>query len=137
MKLKNQVVSLDIAKRLKELGVKQESLFWWDFRPKVGESKCDWHVMLEKQLENKYMAKSAFTVAELGDMLPDVIKLEKGNAYFTQEKTIEPTNKKHLWEVFYEYFYDEGGKISEQSDTEADARGKMLIYLLENKLITL
>lgn len=29
MKLENQVVSLDIAKRLKELGVKQESLFWY------------------------------------------------------------------------------------------------------------
>ena len=29
MKLENQVVSLEIAKSLKELGVKQESLFYW------------------------------------------------------------------------------------------------------------
>lgn len=29
MKLESQVVSLELAKKLKELGVKQESLFQW------------------------------------------------------------------------------------------------------------
>lgn len=30
MKLEQQVVSLELAKQLKELGVKQDSLFYWD-----------------------------------------------------------------------------------------------------------
>jgi hypothetical protein len=29
MPLENQVVSLELAKKLKELGMKQESLFYW------------------------------------------------------------------------------------------------------------
>ena len=31
MKLEDQVVSLELAKKLKELGVKQESLFYWGY----------------------------------------------------------------------------------------------------------
>ena len=30
MKLENQVVSLELAKKLKELGFEQKSLFYWD-----------------------------------------------------------------------------------------------------------
>ena len=37
MKLEQQVVSLELAKKLKELGVKQDSLFYWwgtfNYRP--------------------------------------------------------------------------------------------------------
>jgi hypothetical protein len=37
MKLEQQVVSLDLAKRLKELGVKQESYFKWNFNSAAPE----------------------------------------------------------------------------------------------------
>lgn len=64
MKLSDQVCSLDLAKRLKELGVKQDSLFYWFECPVknewiIGNPNRDW--------ENY----SAFTVAELGKLLPD------------------------------------------------------------------
>jgi len=114
MKLEDQVVSLELAKKLKELGVKQESyLHWVDIHDSwfLG-SKADY-----SRTEQERMV-SAYTVAELGEMLPQ---------YFSTTK-VEP----FLWEGSVL----EVGNIEEFSgDTEADSRAKMLIYLLENKLI--
>ena len=68
MELSKQVVSLDLAKRLKELGVKQESYFEWYHRVskkpeyRLG-SRSDWEPSYED------MFASAFTIAELGEML--------------------------------------------------------------------
>jgi hypothetical protein len=72
MKLEQQVTSLELSKQLKELGVKQESVFWWNVLFNSGET----------ELENFQRYKtsdgspcddsiSAFTVAELGEMLPE------------------------------------------------------------------
>ena len=36
MKLEDQICSLDLAKRLKELGARQESLFWWGHFVRTG-----------------------------------------------------------------------------------------------------
>src|SRR5437868_5642219 len=79
MKLEDQVTNLELSKRLKELGVKQESLFWWEFYisgdpelKRAGEQEC-----IEGESEPWYPSKdciSAFTVAELGEMLPKNIE---------------------------------------------------------------
>lgn len=111
MKLENQVVSLDLAKKLKELGVKQESLFNWYEMP--GRFGSKWRIRLSRGfLKHEYYA--AFTVAELGEML-------------------RPHLNKDIWlsgvgqaMVDAQYMID-----------EANARARMLIYLLENKLINL
>jgi len=66
MRLEDQVCSLELAKRLKELGVKQESVFRWkqhrlEYAGLTAEpeddacASCEWF--------------SAFTVAELGDKI--------------------------------------------------------------------
>lgn len=63
MKLEDQVVSLELAKRLKELEVMQESLFFW----------CDNWVHSQDSVYHSPTSSetfSAFTVAELGEMLP-------------------------------------------------------------------
>jgi hypothetical protein len=121
MKLENQVCSLELSKKLKELGVKQESLFWWF---------CDGsqaHRIIYGNTDvpmTKYTLHSAFTVAELGELLPlfvDTSKNDKGE-YYTE--TIASVLGWKDDQVFFE-------------KTEAGARAKMLIYLLENKLITL
>lgn len=121
MKLEQQVVSLELSKRLKEFGVKQESLFFWN---KYGDKwLLDKHSNSDLDKNDGY---SAFTVAELGEMLPNFVESYKSH------------DDGFNW--FCRRFVD--GDISkynalQTANTEADARAKMLIYLLENKLITL
>lgn len=122
MKLEDQVCSLELAKRLKELGVKQESLFYWhpedyaarrrDIPPKwfLVDSKC-----LHPHLRNGE-ACSAFTVGELGEILPKGFSsgfrdISAGFRCTCRSKTIRAIYGRN----------------------EADARAKMLIHLLENK----
>jgi len=70
MTLEDQVTSLEISKRLKEFGVKQESLWFW-YEPKglkVNPSLiCD---IDQDKVDNYEYSSSAFTVAELGELLP-------------------------------------------------------------------
>jgi len=82
MNIENQIVSLELARKLKELGVKQESIFWWDIETtSVMKSGLDGMPrFLETSKVDKrqrdYVRKpertiSGFTVAELGEMLPE------------------------------------------------------------------
>jgi hypothetical protein len=66
MKLEDQVVSLELAKRLKELGVKQESLFTW-YEWYENEMILFHDRSPEISGQNPY---SAFTIAELVEILP-------------------------------------------------------------------
>jgi hypothetical protein len=123
MKLENQVCSLDLAKRLKELGVKQESLFWWVWGHNVQRE------LNYGRIEDDNFA--AFTVAELGEMLPCFFKTEE-NGYVNLVIRKMADNDWHIEYVSYkEVIY----KITEVV-TEADARAKMLIYLKENNLVS-
>lgn len=124
MKLENQVVSLELAKKLKELGVKQESQFmWWKGAGEGYLRPTDWS---QFNMEPKPMYStadlrerfSAFTVAELGEML----------------STTENNNQIRDTKVFTQWGCDYETHRT-LAPTEADVRAKMLIYLLENKLI--
>ncbi|NCC70647.1 hypothetical protein EOM09_03625 [bacterium] len=122
MELEKQVCSLELAKRLKKLGVKQDSLFYWDS-----------HCIENLKTQGKYGITSdgeysAFTVAELGVMMPFII---------TRNKSIvrKFTNKNvYIYEVQYSDINQSNIFLE---DTEADARAKMLIYLLEKRLVKL
>jgi hypothetical protein len=117
------VVSFKIAKKLNKLMGERTSQFsYW----RIGKNT----VLLSSETDSgdSYICP-AFTVAELGEMLPCVIG-DKCPQLFLVIRKME------RWEVGYENpVTDISGAIYTQSDTEADARGKMLIYLLENKLI--
>lgn len=166
MKLEQQVVGLDLAKRLKELGVKQESLFAWFQEKKEHtysgysfQSEVPWELLWSSTEqasgnETKFEAVvSAFTVAELGEMLPGVIENEnaayanrrhpnKGmrNAYYVLAfGKSDPSAKEKYCDIEYvdRSVHDDVLYLdSLTADTEADARAKMLVYLIENKLIT-
>lgn len=123
MKLEDQVCSLDLAKRLKELGVKQESLFVWCHQADVN----DYGIFSSHQSEPGWdLICSAFTVAELGEMLPlkFATSREKNGGQFEYAVVSWGMNLPIKHECKY-------------AATEADARAKMLIYLIENKLVTI
>ena len=143
MKLEDQVVSLELSKKLKELGVPQESLFWWaEYRHKINQPKFQWEVT-DSTYEGDYCEYknkvSAYTVAELGEMLPLVVSQNGEDHYlncFRPCQWIEAQDKSLGWMIGYEngVFTHDEVEIQE-APTEADARAKMLIYLLENNLI--
>lgn len=146
MKLENQVVSLDLAKKLKELGVKQESQFnWWKG---IGVGRImpnDWSQfnMEPKPMYDTADVKekiSAFTVAELGEMLPIYIcdparRLSKQDkkCFSLQQRGFDEDYVDDAKPISFEVSYN-GTEVKTREDTEADARAKMLIYLLENKI---
>lgn len=120
MELSKQVTSLEISKRLKELGVLQNSLFRWtkfslSKKPKILFDPTGGFLTFSGTLEYKY---SAFTVSELGEMLPCWLRSSK-SPYADEWRGYKTDNEVWITET-----------------TEADVRGKMLIYLFENKLIT-
>lgn len=125
MKLEDQVVGLTLAKRLKELGVKQESAFMWEesesfvYGQSIGLKATLWTDDERKRDSAKYFA--AFTVAELGEMLP-------------------PGFYSYLWADSSRWgcaaFSDNNPRAeSQDAVSEADARAKMLIHLIEKGLV--
>lgn len=129
MTLEKQVCNLDLAKRLKELGVKQEGHFsWYEVEHYQGEQESAFDAFVKlveptlDKLAGMHDICSAFTVAELGEMLKEHVNgIEYGFSHGSTD-----------WHVYIEKIDDEIF-----ANTEADARAKMLIHLLENKLIAL
>jgi len=135
MKIEQQCVSLELSKRLKELGVKQESLFYYEGTAIEIGAGIGYVLHFGKQLVWEGAAHvSAFTVAELGEMLPAKIEVGKKDGFFGCWKRTSPFTSSKKWGCNYQNL-DERPIHFENNDTEADARAKMLIYLLENKLI--
>ncbi len=152
MTLEQQVTSLEISKRLKELGVKQESWWYW-CKNKDGAFIESWEYK-KRNLTTDIEHLSAFTVAELGEMLPDYTR-KLGNLEIGSCKTDHVDMKPNRggrygsswWNISYwtwknsftskhkDLYLERDSKHLIQDSTEANARGKMLIYLLENKLI--
>jgi hypothetical protein len=135
MILENQVCSLELAKKLKELGVEQESYFEW-FWYRYTDKR--WDIAISEKLKGHAdsLRVSAFTVAELGEMLPNSIKI-KNQFYYLN--IVNGNGVKYIDYITY----SEKNRIGTllrgypmDDDTEADARAKMLIYLLENNLLT-
>jgi hypothetical protein len=137
MRLERQVCSLELAKRLKELGVKQESLFFYwrnvdgSGSPTNPYEKQEGYLLVGNPynihpFDEKY---SAFTVAELGEMLPEYKEGYKCvRTYWDKNKVGAEIGLRDTEAEFH--------SKTHFADTEADARAKMLIYLLENKFIT-
>jgi len=140
MEIEDQVCSLDQAKHLKELGVKQDSFWYWEIRVfllKRPDFLKDLPIinLVDRDSEKKENWKhyrfeyySAFTVAELGLLLPRYaesyrIATDKFSCKFCELEEDKKGNPIY------------GKPTIKVSGTEADARAEMLIYLIENKLM--
>ena len=130
--LEKQVTSLELSKRLKELGVKQDSFFAWvhpfkaeDLEHFYDEDTQKWVLYRQDALfraRTKYREiYAAFTVAEHGEAIKEWCK----DANFCPLPLYDKQTKK--WNNHYADDFI--------ADTEADARAKMRIWLIENKLV--
>lgn len=126
MKLEQQVTNLELSKRLKELKVPQVSHFFHYavYDKKIGDIQTYRYKVAPWNASgnNEY---SAFTVAELGEMLPEECATYKYE---------EPGYKKWMAKLYVKGDWSKYINLI-PAETEANARAKMIIYLLENKLI--
>lgn len=112
MRLEDQVVSLDTAKRLKELGVAHRSLFHWE-RLQNGKHYLQRDEYVGSFCEETY---AAFTVAELGELLPEWCSSSRDHD--------------GLWEAYPPALYNDIPPVRGQS-SEAEARGLLLAEIME------
>lgn len=151
-----QVLSLNLAKRLNELGVKRPAYFNWCLHRKKWDvwNDCE---MGEFQFEPWGEPPiAAYNVAELGEMLPNFVKLHvkvgiySGSLHFgskilrdkcTYALVMEKNSLGYSVQYrpsdtnFLRYASIGEPSYSEYDQSEANARAKMLVYLIENNIV--
>ena len=130
MKLEDQVVSLQLAQKLKELGFEQKSLFSW--ADTTGQGVFDKLQYEGDESCERYDFISAYSVAELGEII------SKNCREWAQGWN----NSGCFWH--FEFGPSGSGLMIEGigdrfdalvAESEADARAFLLIHLRENNLL--
>ncbi len=156
MNIEMQVTNLSISKRLKELDIKQKSLFYWiraETDKNIEAYGLTYISLMFDKKENFKEINSAFTASELIDMLPHMVD-EKTNEPFNNfrfwmtksfivEGMVEP--KKFIYIVNYKCDSTEcggeGAWLQRQltrnihDSNLSNALALMIIYLIENKFM--
>ena len=129
MTLPQLVTSLELSKRLCELGVKRESYFWWsawsDHAPAENVDCHELHWQITREDEGSLGTRySAYTSSELGEMLPaecEFYKSEPGTVAYS----------KGIWCARY----SGDTEFAYRANSLADAMALMLIHLIEQGII--
>lgn len=159
MKLEDQVISLELAKQLKGLGFEQKSLFYW-CKAKFDATGIEFDSWYLRGINtsglphnnhsqfarpnSKYWSDyaSAYTVAELGEMLP--YELETKDNFYALSIDKADNN---LWGVIYSNLRQVESELpkvtltidrileSTMDISLAEAMGQMLIHLVEQGII--
>lgn len=152
--LEKQVPGRELCQRMKELGFSQDSAFYYGKPNRTGNIKYELFLMVNRgnRLDKGYIitnhnkfpdhiynrsrlydfikSVSAPTVAELGEMLPEKIKVDD------KMYRLWGLKGRGNWEARYLNNAERYDSFCSESDfTEADARARMWIHLRENKLI--
>lgn len=140
------VTSLELSKQLKEAGIPQESEWYWMEYEDKEDDTTFWNLKYAPNYKGNdpkdYV--SAFHVGELGEMLPRYLDKD-GNRYYLEIAATPIYDNKYMWSVSYRNVsvwrdtrdiklkvYDMPPHLA---DTEAEARGKMLLYLKKEGLV--
>jgi hypothetical protein len=142
MELEKQVCNLELAKKLKELGIKQESLFYWNEGININDEQEEVnHICLlnHNQTFSHWKFYSAFTIAELGEFLPKQIKSSNQTGFLFYDFEAEELSYICLGHNEYgNYRYPlvlNSQQLIFDGKEEVNSRAKALIYLIENDLI--
>lgn len=127
MKLESQVISLELSKKLQELCVKQESLFYWrDYNSEAGHELIYSPGVFHENAVTVYDYYSAFTASELLESLPSYVgcwlDIVKGR------NIMDETDK-------YSARYFMSDIIMDAEENVCNTLARMLIYLIENKIM--
>ena len=118
MKMEDQVASKDLSRELFELNIKQDSLWFWS-KNRLGRYKLVRNNSID--VSTAKMKYSAYTVAELGELLPD------------NSKSYRDPKSDYLWQSTL--FKEELPGWASAGATEANARAKLAIYLIKEGII--
>jgi hypothetical protein len=122
--LEQQVTSLELSKRLKELGAPQESLFYWIIECQEINDETEFDINLVfgrpdfNQIKGRLEYYSAFTMAECNEIL------------FQSKSTLNFDGEEY--ERDFEKILNEMDLLNE---TSANSLAMAIISLIENKLI--
>ncbi len=126
MKLEQQVCSLELAKKLKELGIKQDAYFSWRCFD-AGGPELSWIICKSDDFPEKigianfgFGSASAFSCVELGELLPNMVTM------FRVHKKFDMHEGKWACGDELETSY---------AVTEADSRAQFLIHLIEQGIV--
>ncbi len=133
--IQTHLTSQPLSKRLEELGVPQESEFYWSKNASYGWQIADCKVPKEDGEENGMTdGVSAFLSSELGEMLPQFILVE---GLYLELHLIRSS----VWRLYYgppNLAFPKGVKFTAKTgDSLAESMGLMLEYLITNGLIKL
>ncbi len=137
--IEKQAVSLDLAKELKANGYPCDGVFRW---VNIHDKWTIWyykehylHLEMERERalrdeEPEYCV--APTVAELGERLPALLDEEGGHWHL---KLIKRCNTAVPWLIRYNCCESDNDLKIIETDTEANARAKMWLYLKKENLL--
>lgn len=143
MNLEMQVCSLELAKRLNELGIRQESLFWHcQYKKENHHSFIEYGKPLKRYVtaagtglheDYDFDYYSAFTVSELLDQLPPEIYFQGIPCRLHITKAVTELG----WYIQYKKIYGDRSFIAITKFYESlpDALATMLIFLINGNLM--
>lgn len=131
MEMSDQVCSVEQAKKLKEIGVKLKSIFYWseNIKPEpIEKIKLNnfWDGNHGLREDSEYFNfYPAYTVAELGVLLPGYIYFQLESHFFSYSWVGCPRT----------YSIHVGSVMTFYGQSEAELRADCLIWLIENQFV--
>jgi len=150
--LEKQCVSLEFSQKLRDLGVRQDSYFIHAFsKCHMAGKQIGWYLCTADDRDTQdlfgwHKKIAAYTVAELGEMLPKDPYWISVKSFWVTDSVPPPQTESQPDKRWLSGILDENllpGTLAlkwrldttNYAPTEADARAKMLVYLIENNLV--